>query len=280
VPGILSKQKNFLENSFSPQTSLEFIGFIILGVSTNLVSNIFAEWDVVGLFGVSFLYIYWRFIEMRRAKKLPKDLTFSITPKAPEDAKGLILLLSPYSPRNPAIKNPKVLQPEVVNLVSTPLEKLQKADFEAIDLFNSNLVPQIKAVEHHMQNNKLRETWLITTKVKGSELSRIILELYLRFEYGEKICVHSQNLCIDDLDYRGLSVLGEKIFRESGYTNEVVVADITGGTKMMSVALAMSCINSGLKMQYMDSQRDWQGNPLKTGQIKAVGIDVLPIVAG
>ena len=75
MPGIISKKNNFLENIFSPQSSLEFIGFIAIGVTTNLVSNIFAKWDVVGVFGVSFLYIYWRLIEVRRAKKLSKALT-------------------------------------------------------------------------------------------------------------------------------------------------------------------------------------------------------------
>lgn len=49
---------------------------------------------------------------------------------------------------------------------------------------------------------------------------------------------------------------------------------------MMSVALAMACVKPGLKMQYMDSTRDWQGNPLQTGDMKPVGIDVFPIIYG
>ncbi|WP_051470164.1 hypothetical protein [Fischerella sp. PCC 9605] len=58
----------------------------------------------------------------------------------------------------------------------------------------------------------------------------------------------------------------------------MIVADITGGTKMMSVALAMACIPPRRRMQYMDSQRDWQGNPLPTGEMKPVVIDIDPIL--
>jgi hypothetical protein len=57
-----------------------------------------------------------------------------------------------------------------------------------------------------------------------------------------------------------------------------MVADVTGGTKMMSVALAMACVPPKRRMQYMDSQRDWQGNPLTAGKIIPVSIDVDPFL--
>ncbi|NJM69632.1 MAG: hypothetical protein HC862_05050 [Scytonema sp. RU_4_4] len=47
---------------------------------------------------------------------------------------------------------------------------------------------------------------------------------------------------------------------------------------MMSVALAMVCILPRRQMQYMDSQRDWQGNPLPKGEMKPVVIDIDPIL--
>jgi len=150
-------------------------------------------------------------------------------------------------------------------------------------LFSSNLLPQIKAVEYHIRQDSLRDVWLISSEsydtTKGSEITAAILEKYLRFQYGQqRLDIHTKNLSVKDYDYASLSQLGEKIFREAGYKDEVLVADITGGTKMMSVALAMACIPPGRRMQYMDSQRDWQGNPLAKGQMSPIVIDIDPIL--
>lgn len=78
----------------------------------------------------------------------------------------------------------------------------------------------------------MRDAWLITSKthakVRGSEASAAILEKYLRFEYGARLEVHAQDLSVEDFNYQGLSEIGEKIFRECDYKDEVIVADITG----------------------------------------------------
>lgn len=47
---------------------------------------------------------------------------------------------------------------------------------------------------------------------------------------------------------------------------------------MMSVALAMACIPPNRKMQYMDSERDWQGQPLGAAGTRPVVIEVDPIL--
>jgi hypothetical protein len=47
---------------------------------------------------------------------------------------------------------------------------------------------------------------------------------------------------------------------------------------MMSISLAMACLPPRRKMQYMDSKRDWKGEPLAQGDIKPVVIDVDPIL--
>ena len=98
--------------------------------------------------------------------------------------------------------------------------------------------------------------------IRGSEITAIILTTYLKFKYGNLLEVHSQNfqereLLVDDGDYRKFYEIVDYIFSQSVYKDDVLIADITGGTKMMSVALAMACIPPKRKMQYMDSQRDW-----------------------
>jgi hypothetical protein len=47
---------------------------------------------------------------------------------------------------------------------------------------------------------------------------------------------------------------------------------------MMSVALGMACIPPKRRMQYMDSQRDWEGNPVSAGDMQPIVIDVDPIL--
>jgi len=66
----------------------------------------------------------------------------------------------------------------------------------------------------------------------------------------------------------------DKIFQSADYKDEKIVADITGGTKMMSIALTLACIPPKRLLQYMDSQRDWEGNPLEKGEMKPTLIDI------
>lgn len=70
MSGLQPKTKSFLANLFSPQSSLEFLGFALICVATNLLSNLLSPWSPLGLVGVIFLFIYWFWIEQRRAKRL------------------------------------------------------------------------------------------------------------------------------------------------------------------------------------------------------------------
>lgn len=270
-----------LENIFSPRSPIDFLGFAVVGVIINLLSG----GQPLGFLGVGVLFLYWFWMDYRRGKKLSKKLGLFFDSKEPaKGAKGLILLLSPYSPRQVSLKDEIQLKPLVEYILTTPVEKLQLADFQSIDLFNSNLLPQIKATEYHVKEGNLRDVWLISSKsydlVKGSEITAQILSQYLSFEYGQRLEVHTEGFSVEDWNYKKLWQIADNIFRESDYKDEAVVADITGGTKMMTVALAMACALPKRRMQYMDAQRDWQGHPLPVGEIKPVGIDVAPIIHG
>ncbi len=274
-----SKQKSPIESFFSPRSPLEFLGFSILGVIINLLSG----GNPVGFLGVGVFFIYWLWSDNRRNRLMSQRLGASIDKKEPvQGAKGLIVLLSPYSPRLESLRDQKQLTPLIESFLNTPTEKLQLVDFEKIGLFDSNLLPQIKAVEYHLEKGNLRDVWLINSKsydkVKGSEITAQILSKYLIQQYGQRLEIHSQDFCVEDWNYHKLWNLADKIFRESDYKDEAIVADITGGTKMMSMALAMACIPPKRRMQYMDAQRDWQGNPLAAGDIQPVGIAVAPII--
>ena len=274
-----NKQKSPIENFFSPRSPLDFLGFSVLGVIINLLSGA----NPLGFAGVLALFIYWLWSDNRRTRQISQRLGASVDKKeAVEGAKGLIVLLSPYSPRLQSLRDEKQLTPLIEKFFNTPNEKLQLVDFENIGLFDSNLLPQIKAVEYHLEKGNLRDVWLISSKsydkVKGSEITAQIFSKYLIQQYGQRLEIHSHDFCVEDWNYQKLWNLADKIFQESDYKDEAVVADITGGTKMMSMALAMACIPPKRRMQYMDAQRDWQGNPLAAGDIQPVGIAVAPII--
>lgn len=270
-------KKPQIEGLFSPRSPLEFLGFA--GISTMI--SLLSAGQPIGLIFVPAFALAWWQLDWWRTRKQAQKTAFSVNKESPRPAKGLILLLSPYDPRNPSLKDEKILSQLLDQIFNSP--QPQAKDFDQINLLSSNLLPQIKAVEYHIQQGNLRDVWLISSEsydaVKGSEITAAILEKYLRIQYGQqRLDIHTKNLSVKDYDYASLCQLGEKIFREAGYKDEVLVADITGGTKMMSVALAMACIPPGRRMQYMDSQRDWQGNPLAKGQMSPVVIDVDPIL--
>lgn len=280
------QEKLPIENIVAPRTAMEFAGFVGLSALINLL----AAGNIFGTAGVAVVGFIWWWIDRQRAKEriqsLYRNLTISVGKEPPTGARGLILLLSRYSPRNQALKDERTIAPLIKAVIDAPADKLTQEDFDRLDLLNSNLFPQIKAVDFHAQQGKLRDIWLISTEsyaqqstqVKGSEDSAQILSQYLRFQYGKRLDVNSRGLSVKDCDYRGLWLLAEEIFRDSGYKDEVIVADITGGTKMMSVALAMACIPPKRRMQYMDSQRDWEGNPVPAGDLRPIVIDVDPML--
>ena len=223
-------------------------------------------------------------------------MTYKFTKERPTGAKGLILLISPYSPRNQTLQDPNILSPKMESILQKNSSALTEEDFNEIGILHSNLRTMIDAVAFHGDKEKsLRDVWLITTEAEsvepgattlrgpGSEQAGNLLEKYLKFKYAEGIVVHrkeprGEGLCVKPWDYETLCQVAESIFRNSGFKEDAILADVTGGTKMMSVALAVASVPRTRKMQYMDSMRDWQGNPVEKGSTEPVVIDVDPIL--
>lgn len=272
------KHRPKLEGIFAPRSPLEFVGFAVVTGMLGLLS----AGNLFGLVFVPVFAIAWWAFDRQRSKKLALATSYSMIKEPPRPAKGLLLLLSAYDPRTPNLRVPAVLQPLIAHILQA--ETLTEADFAAINLLGSNLLPQLEAVKYHVESGKLRDVWLIATEsyetVKGSDVAAAILEKYLRFQYGtQTFDIHrSPALTVREYDYARLCQLVEDVFRQSGYKDAMLLADVTGGNKMMSVAIAMACIPPGRRMQYMDTQRDWQGNPLFQGEMQPVVIDIDPIL--
>lgn len=228
--------------------------------------------------------VFWLYYHRKNEERL-KKISYTVeSPLPPEPSEGLILMLSPYFDR--ANPDKITVDSQIDNIIQKELEQLTLEEFQEINLFTSNLRPQIKAIEYHRedQNQTLKNVWLISTfsdqTGEGSEKTALLLEKYIKFKYGETIKIHSQGLTVKDLDWPSLCQKVEQIFRDSKYKDEAIIADITGGTKMMSVALSIACISPKRRLQYMDAKRDWQGNPLQKGEIKPMLIEIDPIIQG
>lgn len=268
---------------FSPKSPIEFLGFagITFGISQLSAGNPIRI--AFGIFFVAVLALVWWFFDSQRDRKRLEETGYVLKKEQPQPARGLILLLSPYNPGrgNASLADPKVLNPLIDELLQK--QNPTDTDFEVIQLWQSNLVPQIRAIDYHLQGGKLQDVWLITTEsyagVNGSETAAKILQKYLETLFGtSRLRVHCEGLMVREYDYARLWQLREQIFRLSGYRDEVLVADITGGNKMMSVAIAMACIPPNRRMQYMDAQRDWQGIPITRGEMSPIVLDIDPML--
>lgn len=271
------KGQSPVQKLFAPGSPIEFIGFAVITAILGLLS----AGNLVGFIFVPLFAVIWWLIDRWLIKKRTAATTLAIVKEQPTPAKGLILLLSPYDPRLGSLGRAPSLKHLISNIVNTPLPT--ESDFAAINLMGSNLKPQIQAVDYHTGQQNLRDVWLISTAtyegVEGSETAAMIFEKYLYWRYGKQLLtIYREGLTVKEYDYAGLCHLGEKIFRQSNYKDEVLVADITGGNKMMSMALAMACIPPKRRMQYMDARRDWQGNPIPAGELSPVLIDIDPIL--
>jgi hypothetical protein len=238
---------------FAPRSPLEFIGFTSISSIIGLISagNLWAL-----LFVPVFSLIWW-FLDRQRTP----DIAVTLSKEKPQPAKGLILLIGPYNPNRNDLRTTEVLQPLIQKILNQP--QPTKANFSAINIQRSNLQPQIEAIAYHYNAGSLREIWLISSDSENSKTATFLLSKYLQTCYGtERLDIHQGSEYMAPAhDYAALHNIVDRIFHTGGYKTEKLIADVTGGNKMMSIAIAMACIPKGRRMQYMDGERDWQGTP-------------------
>lgn len=168
---------------------------------------------------------------------------------------------------------------------------IQPNDDDFLALARTNLEAAFRAVEYHFNKNTLRDCWLITTKevtdARGNMLERgsgpaaPILERWfyhvypnapnqLQFHYGPELQVGPR-------DYAMMWLLVDELFEKAPYKADQLIVDITPGTKPMSIALALACLEPGRTMQYLASGRHpVTGEILPGGQRRPVLIDIQP----
>jgi hypothetical protein len=277
-----------IERIVNPRSPVQYLLFCILAFALNKVSGRFPDWAdflFAGFLAVLFALMWWASRRVQAGR-----LRLHVHKQQPQGVSGLVLLVSPYDTRNPASCDSEQLSMALRRALERPVEQLTAVDFEAIGLVSSNLAPLVQAIDFHAAKGTLRDVWLITTRtefvkgeggltsaVRGSEDAGALLPKYVAFRHGKGIAVHQQGYELEGAwDYITLWEKAEQIFRQAPYKPEALLADVTGGTKMMSVALTLACIAPGRKMQYMHSDRDWRGHPLPNREPTPVVVDRRP----
>jgi hypothetical protein len=253
-----------------------FLGGLISDTIGELTSDstligISLRWVVIGLL-ILILTIICIISRLRRRPVI------EMHEHSPVGKHGLILLVSTINPRDKIDR--QAFDDYLKHITSLSFEQLQAQDFEL--LHKSNLLPPLRAIEFHYTSGKLRDCWLIATTETdgqmGSEDVPPLLEKWFRvlhphhnieFHYGKELCVHPR-------DYVSLWNLVDRLFREAPYKPKHIIADVTSGTKLMSVGVALACQQEGRTMQYMSTQRDWRGEPLPTGEMVPILVDIDP----
>jgi hypothetical protein len=249
------------------------------GLAVSEVSN----WlDVRGLLllavlvVVSYAGLAWR---RRRQSELVPELV----EQEPPGKHGLVLPVSTIALMG-ALEEERRTLPAVLGRLhdGTPTSE----DLALLE--RSNLESPMRTIEYHHNKGTLRDCWLITTEdvtyadgttEHGSERAARILERWffhrnpgarVKFHYGEQFRIHPR-------DYARMWLIVDELFERSPYRPENVIVDITPGTKPMSVALALACLESKRTMQYIVSGRHpLTGEVLGGARRQPILIDIEP----
>lgn len=286
-----ASKMTLLQRIFAPTSHVHYLLFCVLTFALNRVSEFFPTWadPLFLLFVVIIFLMLWLADRCRYAAQMA---LIQIKPKkqVPKPARALILPLSPYDPRDPALTDMEWLSNRIQDLVKKPREAITIEDFQAIGLLKSNMRPMLDAVKYHFEKGRLREVYLLTTAteflksggdslcVRGSDLAGALLKKYLDWHYQEKFQVHNEDQVPNSWDYLAIWKKAESIFAKSGYKDEAILADITGGNKIMSMAVTAACVGPNRYMQYMDTPRNLTGQPLAEQPSEPILIDLQPVL--
>ncbi|MGF1580761.1 MAG: hypothetical protein ACFCD0_15475 [Gemmataceae bacterium] len=284
------QRRNLFARILNPKRNGEYVAAFVLTIALGPVSNLVPLWLACLL---SLGVVGWLIVAThRRDTKQLSQIRTEFVKEKPPAASGLVLTISTYNARHQGQQDDKAAEALTTNinkLLERSVEELSEADFEIVHISQSNLHNPIEAIRHHVAEGKLREIWLITTEtefvevaeatkcLRGSELAGQLLAKYLNVVYGDRLVVHTEGLTVKSWDYTGIWKLTETIFRDSAYKEEAILVDITGGTKLMSVAMAAACVGPNRKLQYMDATRNLFGEPIEGNRSLPIGIDLAPM---
>ena len=112
-----------------------------------------------------------------------------------------------------------------------------------------------KAIEYHLPH--LKHCWMISTP----EFLKVAAEV--QEKYKGRLQFHLLEIA-DEYDTDGCFELVKSIFAveamKHGLAPEQVIADITGGTKPMTAAMVVACLDGGYAIEHIPAQFRWEGS--------------------
>ena len=285
----------------SPETPLWVLpGWLVGGLLINWLSNLGMPWTGVLIVGVGVcygvLYLWKRHRQWK--KKIAVELQLAETP--PDRVLGLILPISTPSLLRANDQEKETLRALLASAeqqIDHPLTQEDQALLE-----RSNLKPALAALEYHWGQgpkaqsgcaSRLREVWLIATEEADPQGQRIgsaggaaaLLQRWFFSRHPEArgpVTFHRDayqgiSLRVSSRNYTQLWNVVDHIYTKAPYKPEEILADITPGTKVMSVAIALACLPPKRRMQYMVAPRDPQtGEPCPKADLRPMLIDIDP----
>ncbi len=259
---------------------------IVLNLSTEILSSWLSNYSVLDiqlncLFAILLIFLALVFWTIHYLKSREEQFVgIEMRQQEPVGKVGLIITVSKIRPGRNTDRN--IFSEGLERIKSSTIDELNRGDFNFLN--GSNLEPPLEAIEYHANAGTLKDCWLITTQdsetEQGSNLVPPILINWCRFLHPDQnITFHfGEDLCVAPTDYIGLWNLVDRIFRSSAHKEEKIIADITSGTKLMSIGLSLACLPDKRTMQYMSRERDWKGDPVIDSEWVPLLIDIEPIL--
>jgi uncharacterized membrane protein len=218
-------------------------GGLLINIASDLVSQEFGYKAILPIVIILFIIFLIMFTsswyEERKRKKLKAEPT---TEPLRERYKGLIASIS-------LIKEPKE---EIINKINSVKNLKDKEGLKKV--YEVRGIGQTcRAIKHHL--GKLEACWLLCTRDvgEGKELVEYFIKKFSsRTVKVKTIPLESPNK-IESV-HKAINEIYVKDIKEVNLNETEVIADVTGGTTIMSSAMTLACISRDRDIEYVEQK--------------------------
>lgn len=117
-----------------------------------------------------------------------------------------------------------------------------------------------EAIQYHLNNGNLRRVWLVTSNAGTVAAEK------LRDKFGDMVKIMPIHNILDINDtYQVVRQIYSHEANELGMDPSQIIADYSGGTKPMSVGMALAAVSGKHPMQFTSGTEDTFSIPIQTG---------------
>ncbi len=199
--------------------------------------------DLISLAGIFGILLYLR----RLSRRLFSRRRIEATPLGINSGfKGLICCVSaPLPPDKAPEKNPEYIE-----------ELVRKSGSLTAELLEGPIGSILKAIQHHKRD--LRHCWLIASedsKPYFGPLKHACQKYFPEVNLHDPITVADVYAKIDGVYNAAHEVFHKCEEETNGQVRQAdIITDVTGGTKIMSIAVAMACLDRDRQIQYIEQK--------------------------